>query len=67
MSAWLSQKMIMPITSVRGKPMAKMFSCGAARAITPKAMLITSSAATAGRAISTAEPSTQVSLPAISP
>src|SRR5690606_1360990 len=66
MSAWLSQKMIMPITRVSGKPMAKMFSCGAARAMTPNAMLITSSAVTAGSAISTAAPSTQVSLPAIS-
>src|SRR5690606_9461400 len=39
MSAWLSQKMIMPIARVSGKPMAKMLSCGAARAITPKVML----------------------------
>lgn len=41
-----------PSTMVKGKPMAKMFSWGAALVMTPKAKLTTSSAVTAGRAIS---------------
>ena len=46
------QKIPMPNTRVNGKPIEKMFSCGAARVITPKAMLTTSKAVIAGQIIS---------------
>ena len=39
--------------------MEKMFNCGAARVITPKAMLTTSKAVMAGSTNSTPAPSTQ--------
>ncbi|MNC74958.1 hypothetical protein D3C75_1264080 [compost metagenome] len=58
--------MNMPITRVSGKPMEKMFSCGAARVITPKAMFTTSSAAITGRINSRPAPNTQPMRPASS-
>ena len=49
----------MPNTRVSGKPIEKMFSCGAARVITPNAILTTSSAVIAGNTSNSAAPSTQ--------
>src|SRR5471030_584141 len=64
MSASPTQVMNNPSTRVSGKPMEKMFSCGAARVITPNAMLTTSNAVIAGKTNTSAAPSTQPSLPA---
>src|SRR5690606_24244500 len=54
-----TQRMNRPNTSVSGKPTEKMFSCGAARIITPNDRLTISSAVTAGRPISRADAMTQ--------
>lgn len=58
-----TQKIPMPSTRVNGKPMEKMFNCGAARVITPKAMLTTSNAVIAGNTSSNEAPSTQLRRP----
>src|SRR5690606_942936 len=54
-----TQRMNRPNTRVRGKPMEKMLSCGAARIITPKDRLTISSAVIAGRPIRIAAAITQ--------
>ena len=58
-----TQKIPMPSTRVNGKPIEKMFSCGAARVITPNAMLTTSSAVMAGNTSSSDAPNTQLRRP----
>ena len=64
MSAVPSQTMTMPSTTISGMPTEKMFSCGAARVMMPKAMLTTSSAVMAGSTSRMPAPMTQPSRPA---
>ena len=59
------QKIIMPIIKVSGKPIVKIFSCGAALVITPKAIFISTYELSASKANNMAALITQVKRPAI--